>query len=202
LPWLLLLLLRLLRFLELVICGIRCHIQPSINGLWNGLDLRPELLLNLIQIEPILECHKIDRETKVTKTSRTTNTMQVGLAVFREIKVDDNIHGLDIDTTGEEVGADEVTGDAVTEIVEDAITVRLEHFCMRVEARIAELSDFLGQELDSVGRIAEDDGLIDLKLKAKDVSVSISIRQLMIPRCERTLEKSVLRQWTFCRSST
>ena len=53
---------------------------------------------------------------------------------------------------------------AVAEVVEDAITVCLKHFCVRVEAGISELGDLLCEELDAVGGIAEDDGLVDLEL--------------------------------------
>ena len=46
--------------------------------------------------------------------------------------------------------------------MEDPVTVGLQHLCMRVEARVAKLGDLLRQKLDSVGRITEYDGLIDL----------------------------------------
>ena len=91
--------------------------------------------------------------------------MKVGFAVLREIKIDDNVYCLNIDTTGKEVRADKVTADAVAEVVENAITMRLEHFCMRVEAGVAQFCHFLGQEFDTVGRITKDDRLIDLQLQ-------------------------------------
>ncbi len=48
--------------------------------------------------------------------------------------------------------------------MEDPVSMSLKHLSVGVEARIAELGDFLGEELDSIGGVAEDDGLIDLKL--------------------------------------
>lgn len=45
---------------------------------------------------------------------------------------------------------------------------------MRVEARVTQLGDLLGQEFDSVRRVTEDDRLVDLKLdhrKKKTLSV-------------------------------
>jgi hypothetical protein len=48
--------------------------------------------------------------------------------------------------------------------VKDAVPVRLEHLGVRIEARVAELGDLLGEELDPVRRVAEDDGLVDLEL--------------------------------------
>lgn len=42
---------------------------------------------------------------------------------------------------------------------------------MRVKARVAEFGDLLGEELDAVGRVAEDDGLVDLELRRKAVGI-------------------------------
>jgi hypothetical protein len=58
----------------------------------------------------------------------------------------------------------EIAADTVAKVVKDAVPVRLEHLCVRIEARIAELGDLLGEKLDPVGRVAKDDGLVDLKL--------------------------------------
>jgi hypothetical protein len=40
---------------------------------------------------------------------------------------------------------------------------------MDVETRISELRDLLGQELDSLGRVAEDDSLVDVQLGEQSV---------------------------------
>lgn len=100
----------------------------------------------------------------MTKPTRPTDSMEVGLRVFGKVKVDDNIDGLDIDTTSEEVGTDKIAADTIAEVVEDTVTMGLEHLCVRIEAGIAKLCYFLGQELDAVGRVAEDNRLIDLQL--------------------------------------
>lgn len=36
---------------------------------------------------------------------------------------------------------------------------------MRVETGVAELGHFFGEEFDAIGRVAEDDGLVDLELQ-------------------------------------
>ena len=138
------------------------NIKSSINSLGNRLDFRSELLLNLIEIETILVGNKVDSQTQMPKSTRTTNAMKVGFAVLREIKVDDNVYCLNIDTTSKEIGADEVTAHAVAEVVENAITVGLQLFCMGVEARVSKLRHFLGQELNTVGGITKNDRLINL----------------------------------------
>ena len=57
---------------------------------------------------------------------------------------------------------DQVAAVSISEVVEDAVTVTLQHLCVDVKARIAKFCDFLGQQLHAVHRIAEDDRLVDL----------------------------------------
>lgn len=61
----------------------------------------------------------------MSETTRTTNTMKIGLGVLGEIEVDDNVDCLDIDTTGEKVGTHQVTTYTIPEVVEDTVTVVL-----------------------------------------------------------------------------
>jgi hypothetical protein len=88
--------------------------------------------------------------------------VEVGFGVLGEVEVDDDVYGLNIDTTREEVRADQVAANSISEVVEDAITVVLEHFGMGIEARVSQLGDLLCQQLDSVGRVAKYDRLVDL----------------------------------------
>ena len=60
--------------------------------------------------------------------------MQVRLGILGEVKIDDDVDGLNVDTSREQVGAHEISADAFAEIVENAITVGLKHFSMGVEA--------------------------------------------------------------------
>jgi hypothetical protein len=98
------------------------------------------------------------------KTSHA-HAVQIRFRSSGEIEVDDDVDGLDVDAAGEEVRADEVACHAVSEVVENAVPVGLHHLGVRVEARVAELGDLLCEELDSVGRVTEDDGLVDLELE-------------------------------------
>ena len=45
----------------------------------------------------------------------------------------------------------------------------LSHLGVDVEAAEPELGDLLGQKLDSLRRVAEDDGLVDLQLREEGV---------------------------------
>ena len=105
----------------------------------------------------------------MAKATGSTNAVKICFSILGEIKVDDNIDSLDIDTTSEKIRTDEISGDAGTEVVEDLVSMLLHHAGMRVEAGVAKLGDLLGQQLDTVGGVAEDDGLVDLKFGEEGV---------------------------------
>lgn len=77
-----------------------------VDGLWNRLDLRSQLLLNAVQIESILIRNEANCQAQVPEAARTTNAVGVRLAVLGKIKVDDDVDGLDVDSAGEKVGTD------------------------------------------------------------------------------------------------
>ncbi len=95
--------------------------------------------------------------------------MKISLRILGEIKVDDNIYRLNIDTTCEKIGADKITADTIAEIVEDTVTIMLQHLSVGVETRVSELGDLLCKKLDSVCGIAEDNRLVDLKFGEEGV---------------------------------
>lgn len=122
-----------------------------------------QFLLNLVEVEPaeksasyvtestdalqvpVIPVDQVDGQTQMPESARTTNTMEVGLGILWEIEVDDYVDRLNVDTTGEKVGADQVATNAVSEVVEDTVTVVLQHLCVRVEAGVSKLSNLFGQ---------------------------------------------------------
>jgi hypothetical protein len=72
-----------------------------------------------------------------------SHAVKIRLGSAGEVEVNDDIHGLDIDTTSKEIcqsqqvewakshsqltGTNKVTGHALAEVVEDTVTMRLEH---------------------------------------------------------------------------
>lgn len=151
--------------------GIRrlVDIELLVDRLGNRLDFCAELLLNLVEIEAVIPVDEVDGQTQMSKTSRSTNSVQVGLCVLGEVEVYDHVNRLDIDTSGEQVRADKVSTDSVAEIVENTVTVVLEHARMRIEARVSQLSDLLSQQLHTVRGVTEDNRLVDLKFGEESV---------------------------------
>ena len=100
--------------------------------------------------------------------STTANPVEVGLGHLGEVEVDNDVDRLDVDTSGEEIAADQVPAEAGSEVVEDSVTVSLSHLGVDVVARVAQLGDFLGQQLHSLRRVAEDYAL-KYKIQIKSV---------------------------------
>jgi len=144
--------------------GILVHIKALVDGMRNRLNLSAQVALDVVQVEAIVPVDQVDSQAKVSVPTRATDAVKVGFGVLGEIEVDDDVHGLNVDAAGEKIRTDEVAADAVPEVVKDAVASLLRHLGVAVEARVPEFSDLLGEELDAVRRVAEDDGLVDLQL--------------------------------------
>lgn len=107
-----------------------CHVQALVDYSRDGLDLCAELLLNRFKVEAIVVCDQVDGQTQVAKASweggrsvrhvngptecllqegslraltRSTNAMKVRLSQLGKIKVDHNIHSLNVNSSCEEI---------------------------------------------------------------------------------------------------
>lgn len=145
------------------------NVETLIDVGGDGHDLCAEIPLDVVEVETVLPVDQINSKTKVAITTGSTDTVKVGFGILGEVKVDDNVDGLDVDTTGEKIRADEISAHAVTEVVENSVSGGLLHLCVTVEARVAEFGNLFGEELDSVGRVTKDDGLVDLQLGKEGV---------------------------------
>lgn len=110
--------------------------------------------------------------------------MQVGLCVPWEIKVDDDVDRKNINTTSKDVCADQTSGLSIFEVMVDSIKTRINlnlmsfnlpisvillHFRVDVEARVSQLSDLFGQQLNSFGVFTKNDCLVNVQLGEKSV---------------------------------
>lgn len=144
-------------------------VEVAVNLARNGLDLRAQLLLDLVQTKAVLVGDQIDRQTQVTKASRATNAMQVGLRCLWKIEIDDHIHRLNVDSASEQIRADQVTSGTVAELVEHSVAISLLHFGMNIKAAVTQLSDFFRKQLDTIHTVTENDTLIYVQLCEKSI---------------------------------
>ena len=83
--------------------GVLVHIEALVDGLRNGLNLSTKVALNVIEVESVIPVDQVNSKTKMAIATRATNTMKVCLGILGEIEVDDDVHGLNVDTTSEEI---------------------------------------------------------------------------------------------------
>ena len=135
----------------------------------NRLHRCVQLLLDLKEVEAIRVSNKVNSETEVTETTRSTNTMEVGLRVLGEIEVHNDINSGDINTTSKEIGGNKVTAGAVAEVMENTVSVVLGHLGVDEEARISHLGDLLGKKFHAGDGVAKDNRLVDVEFGEQSV---------------------------------
>ena len=115
---------------------LRCvvDVEVLVDGLWDRLDLGAKVTFDIIQVEAIVPVDQVDCKTQMSKASRSSDAMEVGLCVLWEVEIDDNINGLDINAASEEIRANEISTDSITEVMEDPVAVCLKHTSVTVEA--------------------------------------------------------------------
>uniref|UniRef100_A0A182VJU9 Uncharacterized protein n=1 Tax=Anopheles merus TaxID=30066 RepID=A0A182VJU9_ANOME len=94
---------------------------------------------------------------------------KTGLCHLGEIEINYNVHSLYVDTTSEEIGADQVPAQPRPEVVEHPVPVGLLHAGVDVVAAVAQLGNLFREQFDTLRRIAEDDRLVDLELREERV---------------------------------
>lgn len=140
------------------------NIELLVDSLWYWLNLGSKLLFDPVEIETVIPVDQVDSQAKMAESTRASDAMEICLGILREIEVDNHVDSLDIDTASEQIRAHQITTDAIAKIVEDPISIVLQHTCVGIEARIAKLCNLLCKQLHTIGGIAENDRLVDLQL--------------------------------------
>jgi len=79
------------------------RVKIFVNILRDGNDLRIKLRFNIEQILLIRVSDEVDCKTQMTKTTGSTNSVKIGLCISWEVKIDDDVNGEDINTSGKNV---------------------------------------------------------------------------------------------------
>lgn len=144
-------------------------IQGPINLGRNRLDFSAKFLFNAIQIEAIIVSDQVDSETKVAKPSRSSNSMEIGLSILGKVKIDYNIHRLDVNPSSKEVRANQMTGGTISELMEDSVSISLLHLGMDVKTAETKLCNFFRKKLHTINRVAKNNALVNFKFGEKSV---------------------------------
>ena len=96
------------------------RVEVLVNVLGDGLDLRIQVLLNAEHVILVVLRDEIDGQTEVTKSTRSSNAMQVGVRLPWEVKVDHDVNRDDVNTSGKDIRADQAPSLSTLEVMEDS----------------------------------------------------------------------------------
>ena len=91
----------------------------------DGLNLCAQLLLDPVQSKSVVIGDQVDCDSKVAESAASPDPVKVGLGHLGEVEVDDDVDGLDVDTAGEEVTADQVPTQTGAEVMEYSVAMSL-----------------------------------------------------------------------------
>ena len=80
------------------------RVEILVDVLRYGLNLSVQVIFDIKHVTFVVLGDEVDGETEVTEAARTTNPMKVGVRLAREVKIDDNVDGDDIDATSKDIG--------------------------------------------------------------------------------------------------
>ena len=73
---------------------------------WHGVDFCIQLFLDFDHVLLVSFGNEVDSQTDLSEPAGTSNSVQIGAAFWREVEVDDNVDGLNVDTSGNEIWTD------------------------------------------------------------------------------------------------
>lgn len=89
-----------------------------------------ELTLNITQNADILAGNEVDGDSFPSKSSTSTNPVNVVLTIAGQIVVDNKRYLLDVDATSPNIGRYKDARVALTKVLHDAVPLLLRHFAM------------------------------------------------------------------------
>ena len=95
-------------------------IEVLVNVLRNRLDLSVQVVLDIEHVALVVFRDEIDRQTKVTEAARTTNPVQIGVRLAREVEIDNNVDGDDVDAASKHIRRHQAACLATLKVMENA----------------------------------------------------------------------------------
>jgi len=136
-----------------LVAQVRCEVEGELT------NDSVVVLLNLAEHLDVALGDEVDGDTLAAEAATAANSVEVVLHVGREVVVDNDVHVVDVDTAGNEIGGDEDAGVAVAEVVHDLLTLALGHVGVDGGDGVVGLVELLGHVVDLSAGVDEDDGL-------------------------------------------
>ena len=127
-------------------------------------DLSAELYADVVEVELVVHGDEADSEAEVSKAAGPAYSVEVSLSVGGEVKVDDDVYGLDVYAASAEVRGDEVSAVSAPELVEYFLAVLHRHARVNVERRVSHLCDGFCEAFYALYRVAEYHRLVDAEV--------------------------------------
>ena len=109
----------------------------------------------------VISRHKVDGNAFSSKSSATTNTVDIVLAIGGKIVVDDQRDLLNVDATCQQIGSDEDSGGPRAKLLHNQITLALVHITMHGRDGEVTSGQLVCEPVYLPPRVAENDGLSD-----------------------------------------
>ena len=77
------------------------------------------------------------------KTSTSSDSVEIGLTISGEIEIDNDVNGLDVNSSGAQVGTDQATALSFSESMENMVSFFLAHLGVDKVTGVAKLDDLL-----------------------------------------------------------
>ena len=100
------------------------RVEILVDVLWDGRNLGAQFILNLEHFMLVIFSDEVEGETEMTESTRTSDSVEIGVRAAWEVKVDNHVHRHDIDTTREQIGTHQASGLTVTEVMVNSSKVR------------------------------------------------------------------------------
>lgn len=120
-----------------------------------------QLTLDITENANIILSDEVYSHTLASKTSRSTDPVDVVLTVRGQIVVDDQRHLLNIDTTSPNIRRDQHTRVSLTEVLHNAVTLPLWHISVHGRHCEVGLAHLVSEPVDLSACVTEDDSLCD-----------------------------------------
>ncbi len=128
------------------------------------------MVLDLLDEGGVLGEHEVDGGTLSSETTCSTNSVDVVLLLEGQLVVDNEADLLDVDTTGKQVGGNQNSDGARSELLHDDVSLKLVHFAVHNTDGEVMLGHALLKLFDSLLGVAVNQGLVD-------VQVGIQVKQ-------------------------
>merc|ERR1712002_382612 len=138
---------------------------------------------NVLKRSLVIVCYKVDSNSLSTKSSSSTDPVNVVFSVGRKVVVDNQGNLLHVNSSGQEVSGDQNSGGSRSELPHDNVSLLLVH--VSVHGRNGEISlvHLLGQPVHLASGVAEDDSLGDCKSLIK-IAQGVQLPFFPLERCK------------------